>query len=154
MVKQKTKNQVKQRDGKCVECGSLKELTVDHIIPLSRGGLNTPDNLRTLCGQCNRRKGNRIEWDFMERISMALHVDEITTNLRNEMKTNFLQVRSDLNSKVGDMKSWTGDRFSIEIKKRDEDIAFLKARIASLEEHLKLEWYEETTVSKGFRKKK
>ena len=35
-------------------------LEVDHIIPLSRGGLSTPDNLQTLCWRCNRAKSNKI----------------------------------------------------------------------------------------------
>ncbi|RMI28202.1 HNH endonuclease [Nocardia stercoris] len=35
-------------------------LEVDHIIPVSRGGLTTPDNLQTLCWRCNRTKSNKI----------------------------------------------------------------------------------------------
>lgn len=41
---------VKTRDGfKCVICSSKKDLEVHHIIPLSRGGTNSPTNLITLC---------------------------------------------------------------------------------------------------------
>lgn len=32
-------------------------LEVDHIVPVSKGGLSTPDNLQTLCWRCNRTKG-------------------------------------------------------------------------------------------------
>lgn len=35
-------------------------LEVDHIIPVSRGGLSTVDNLQTLCWKCNRSKSNRM----------------------------------------------------------------------------------------------
>ncbi len=35
-------------------------LEVDHIIPVSRGGLTTPDNLQTLCWRCNRTKSNKV----------------------------------------------------------------------------------------------
>lgn len=35
-------------------------LEVDHIIPLSRGGLSTEDNLQTLCWRCNRTKANKM----------------------------------------------------------------------------------------------
>lgn len=35
-------------------------LEVDHILPVSRGGLSTNDNLQTLCWRCNRRKSNKI----------------------------------------------------------------------------------------------
>ena len=34
-------------------------LEVDHIVPVSRGGLSTPENLQTLCWRCNRSKSNK-----------------------------------------------------------------------------------------------
>lgn len=49
----------------CTICGaSAKQgarLHVDHIIPVSKGGKSTPDNLRTLCERCNIGKSNKIE---------------------------------------------------------------------------------------------
>lgn len=35
-------------------------LEVDHIVPVSRGGLSTPENLQTLCWRCNRAKGAKM----------------------------------------------------------------------------------------------
>ncbi len=35
-------------------------LEVDHIVPVSRGGLSTPNNLQTLCWRCNRFKANKV----------------------------------------------------------------------------------------------
>jgi hypothetical protein len=46
--------------GKCVKCGSNKNLEFDHIIPLSKGGNNTSRNLQLLCESCNRAKGAKI----------------------------------------------------------------------------------------------
>lgn len=48
--------------GRCAICGkecTLKEMHADHIIPWSRGGHTTPDNLQMLCVECNLRKGAR-----------------------------------------------------------------------------------------------
>ena len=41
--------------------GALFMLTQDHILPLSRGGANSIENLQTMCDSCNHRKGNRLE---------------------------------------------------------------------------------------------
>lgn len=35
-------------------------LEVDHVIPVSKGGLSTPGNLQTLCWRCNRTKSNKL----------------------------------------------------------------------------------------------
>ena len=35
-------------------------MTMDHIIPLSRGGKNEAENLVALCPECNKRKGNML----------------------------------------------------------------------------------------------
>ncbi len=46
----------------CQYCGTQPgraDLTVDHILPRSRGGLNNWENVVAACGPCNRRKGNR-----------------------------------------------------------------------------------------------
>jgi len=47
----------------CQYCGAARpttELTFDHVIPRSRGGRTTWDNVVTACGPCNLRKGNRL----------------------------------------------------------------------------------------------
>jgi hypothetical protein len=43
----------------CAICGSTEDISIDHIIPLSKGGTNTADNIQPLCRSCNSRKGNR-----------------------------------------------------------------------------------------------
>jgi 5-methylcytosine-specific restriction endonuclease McrA len=44
---------------RCQYCGSPRHLTVDHVVPRSRGGPDTWDNLVTSCAPCNRKKGDR-----------------------------------------------------------------------------------------------
>ncbi|MEW6498688.1 MAG: HNH endonuclease [Cyanobacteriota bacterium] len=43
----------------CQYCGSTKQLTLDHVIPRSKGGKHTWDNVVTACERCNSRKGDR-----------------------------------------------------------------------------------------------
>lgn len=50
--------------GACAYCGAAQGLQWDHIIPVSRGGPNTIDNLLLACVACNRDKAarNPLEW--------------------------------------------------------------------------------------------
>lgn len=50
----------------CVHCGATKQLQVDHIRPVSRGGGNDEDNLQILCRLCNLRKGNKTESRWLD----------------------------------------------------------------------------------------
>jgi len=54
--------EVFKRDGfKCVDCGTQDDLSADHVIPFSRGGPTTLENLKTRCRTCNSRKGTKPE---------------------------------------------------------------------------------------------
>lgn len=44
---------------KCAICKKKKKLTVDHIIPVSKGGSNVRENIQPLCLSCNASKGNK-----------------------------------------------------------------------------------------------
>jgi 5-methylcytosine-specific restriction endonuclease McrA len=45
-------------DWTCQYCGSRSNLTVDHVVPRSKGGTSSWDNIVASCAPCNRRKGN------------------------------------------------------------------------------------------------
>lgn len=63
------KKNIHKRDGnRCVYCGGSENLTIDHVIPKSRGGQHTWDNLVTACMKCNNKKDNYL----LEEIGMAI----------------------------------------------------------------------------------
>ena len=59
------RHEIFERDGfKCLDCGNGPPnvvLHIDHIQPVSKGGLTEKRNLQTLCSECNMAKFNR-EW--------------------------------------------------------------------------------------------
>lgn len=63
LVPSEVKKEVWKRDGgKCVLCGSTKNLHFDHDLPFSKGGTSlTVKNIRLLCAKCNLAKSNKIE---------------------------------------------------------------------------------------------
>ena len=66
--------QQKTAPGICYYCGTQvvhQELTMDHLIPLARGGRSTKDNLVPSCKSCNNKKKTMlpVEWDeYINRI--------------------------------------------------------------------------------------
>ena len=57
-----------QQEGFCNGCEEhflLRNLTVDHVVPKSRGGTDDPDNLQLLCGACNSMKGTKEQAAFL-----------------------------------------------------------------------------------------
>lgn len=56
-VNEKIREKILLRDdNKCLSCGSKTKLTIDHIIPITKGGLTRVSNLQTLCMVCNAKK--------------------------------------------------------------------------------------------------
>lgn len=54
-----------EQEGRCKCCGErVAEFHVDHVIPLSRGGSNWPDNLQILCPPCNLSKADKMPEEF------------------------------------------------------------------------------------------
>ena len=58
----------KRDNNKCQYCGATRSLTIDHVIPKSRGGGDTWENLVVACSSCNVKKGDK----FLEQTSMKL----------------------------------------------------------------------------------
>jgi 5-methylcytosine-specific restriction endonuclease McrA len=60
-IPESIKTEIWRRDGGvCVKCGSNENLQFDHIIPVSRGGATSSQNLQLLRKQCNLEKATKI----------------------------------------------------------------------------------------------
>ncbi len=83
------KQKIKQKnDLACQGCGSVANLTIDHIIPRAQGGTDDESNLTVLCGQCNLTKGFHLpQAPLWTRIKYALGV-------RKDMQTMELSVKN------------------------------------------------------------
>lgn len=58
---QEKQRAMEKTGGRCAHCGkkiSIKEMTVEHIHPVSKGGDNSEYNITVLCEDCNTRKSN------------------------------------------------------------------------------------------------
>ena len=54
------------RDKVCIYCSAAEDLTLDHLIPLARGGPHSQDNLAVACRKCNSRKGTKTYEEFVK----------------------------------------------------------------------------------------
>lgn len=63
MVSLDLRYRILERDHhRCRKCGktdAFENLEIDHIIPISKGGKSSPDNLQVLCHQCNKEKDSK-----------------------------------------------------------------------------------------------
>lgn len=85
---------------RCVECGRNEDLTIDHIVPLSKGGSDELHNLQTMCQKCNFKKANKKPSWLQRMFKWASHQD------LNDVRTDLLAI-SDLHLKksVSDVKN-------------------------------------------------
>jgi hypothetical protein len=84
----------------CVYCGSATELTTDHLIPRSRGGDDSADNVVLACPPCNTSRGEKgvFEWlglkekDRLHRLVAGKYLKQL---LALHEKANTLDVTKD-----------------------------------------------------------
>ena len=71
--------QQKTASGKCHFCGqkvAFKELTMDHLLSLGRGGRSTKDNLVPCCKSCNNKKKSMLPLEWEEYMESLKHKSE------------------------------------------------------------------------------
>ena len=79
-------NILKRDNYSCVYCGDdyRRDLTIDHVIPQSKGGKNTWDNLVTACFRCNNKKG-------------SLDLEEFGVDIEKPIRPHYLMLMKSLN---------------------------------------------------------
>ena len=63
-----------KQEGICAGCLVMfpfRNMTIDHVIPQSKGGSDHLDNLQLLCGACNSMKGTRSQEEFIAQLKAA-----------------------------------------------------------------------------------
>lgn len=79
-----TRKNVYDRDkGKCQYCGckvSLKEMTYDHVVPQSKGGMTTWTNIVCSCFECNKKKGDK----YLNEVGMKLITKPVAPKLAED----------------------------------------------------------------------
>jgi CRISPR/Cas system Type II protein with McrA/HNH and RuvC-like nuclease domain len=77
-----SRQRIYQRDGfQCVYCGTHKNLTIDHVMPKSRGGANSWENMVTCCFTCNSKKGSKTP----EEANMSMRVRPYKPSVFSEL---------------------------------------------------------------------
>jgi len=68
LTKENIENLLNKAQGYCIYCGNKTKLTLDHVVPVSNGGENSPKNIIPCCKPCNSRKSTKPveEWLFSE----------------------------------------------------------------------------------------
>lgn len=67
MPSSETRRRILERDEyACTYCGAKENLTLDHVIPRSKGGGHDDFNLVTCCRSCNTSKGTKSVTEFIE----------------------------------------------------------------------------------------
>lgn len=126
LMTKKLRDKIIQRDARiCQNCKKLcstKEIEIDHIIPISKGGKTAESNLQVLCISCNRKKSNKL----MEDVA-TLYIDDSkkhTSNIR--LTTNIKRpIHQDIANIFLPNRVQGGDEFTIRYLDNDKKRTFI-----------------------------
>jgi hypothetical protein len=157
------KEQVKNRDKICMVCGNTENLTVDHVIPLAEGGKDDFSNLRTLCRNCNFRKGpippfwqrivnlfnGNFYWfktDMRAQMQQAKNgLEKFRQSVGDQIKSKFKEYDLQLRNLEATNKIWV-EKYNTLLKDNQslyKEAVITGERIIKLQAFLKVEWNEE-----------
>jgi 5-methylcytosine-specific restriction endonuclease McrA len=80
----------------CCYCGSHDELTLDHVIPRSKGGKSNFENCVASCKKCNTNKGNRTPGEACMKLLKRPYKPTVIDFLIKKMKKMGLEEVFDL----------------------------------------------------------
>lgn len=94
MYTQKERSIIYKKDnGKCYLCGKellYSEMTLDHVMPLAKGGADCMENLRCCCVNCNRWKADSYSGDFEDKIS-NIYMHQMDDKIGNKFMWRFVK---------------------------------------------------------------
>ncbi|WP_155400704.1 HNH endonuclease [Vibrio nigripulchritudo] len=101
------KSAVLERDNyRCVKCQSTENLTMQHVIPFSRGGETTTRNLVTLCEPCNQELADNTDHSLFDTVGIHRSYDRAIINhlwydvdqarKATQLSDNLMQTRAEL----------------------------------------------------------
>lgn len=61
----------RQRNPDVVNCGSTSKITLEHVIPLARGGRDEPGNVVPACWPCNASKGAKLLHEWRKSVAIS-----------------------------------------------------------------------------------
>lgn len=93
-----------EKPDECVYCGSKGRLTTEHILPLSRGGPETPDNAIRVCMACNSGKGARRLYGW-KGLSEKDNIPRIAEGKYLKLLYDLHEKRGTLDVKIGELGS-------------------------------------------------
>lgn len=89
------KNIKEEWDFKCAYCGSEEELTIDHIVPRSKGGTDVTKNVLCACHRCNHDKQHTPweEWYFSQEFFSFERYEKIKKWIKPDPSSNLFAYR-------------------------------------------------------------
>ena len=94
-VKFSRRNILARDENRCQYCSRrlpASQLSIDHVVPKSRGGKSTWTNVVTACNDCNTRKGGRMPWEASMRLQKAPAPPKKNPSLTDKVQTTRYQL--------------------------------------------------------------